>query len=70
MVRMTKVTGETLLVAPPEIIAVERQGSVTRVRTRGGVEYLVVEMPEDILAQIDAWRRGVERETPPEFAAG
>lgn len=68
MVRLVKTTGETLLLAPPEIIAVERQGSVTRVRTRGGVEYLVVEMPEDVLTQIDAWRRGVERETVPPAA--
>ena len=70
MVRLLKISGETLLLAPPEIIAVEREASVTRVRTRGGIEYLVTEMPEDILAQIDAWRRGVEREAPREFAAG
>ena len=70
MIRMVKITGETLLVAPPEVITVEREGSVTRVILRGGREYLVTEMPEDILVQIDAWRRGVEREVPPEFGTG
>jgi len=69
VLRLTKTTGETLLLAPPEVIAVEREGSVTRVKVRGGTEYLVMEMPEDILVQIDAWRRGVEREAPPELAA-
>jgi len=70
MIRLVKITGESLMVAPPEVIVIEREGSVTRVILRGGREYLVTEMPEDILTQIDAWRRGVEREAPPEFAAG
>ena len=65
MLRLTKTSGETLLLSPPEVIAVERSGSVTVVRTRDHVTYAVVEMPEDILTQIEAWRRGVESETPP-----
>lgn len=68
MVRLVKTTGETLLLAPPEIIAVERSGSVTVVRTRDAGMHVVVEMPEDVLTQIDAWRRGVERETVPPAA--
>jgi len=65
VLRLTKTTGETLLLSPPGVIAIERNGSVTVVRTRDAGLYVVVEMPEDILTQIDAWRRGLERETPP-----
>ena len=67
MIKLTKGTGETLLVAPPEIIAIERDGTVTRVMTRTEREYLVMEMPEDVLVQVDAWRRKVEPEVPGEF---
>ncbi len=67
MVKVTKATGEALAISPPEIVAVERDGTVTRVYTRNGREYLVMEMPEDVLIQVDAWRRGVERELPGEL---
>ena len=65
MLRLTKTSGETLLLSPPEVIAIERSGSVTIVRCRDHGIHVVVEMPEDVLTQIEAWRRGVESETPP-----
>lgn len=65
MLRLMKHTGETLLIAPPDVIWLERAGGVTLLRTRDGQVAIVMETPEDILLMIEEWRRGLT----PEVAA-
>lgn len=60
MIKLMKVSGEVLMIAPPQIVWIERSGGVTVVRTSDGQVAVVVEPPEDILLMIEEWRRGVQ----------
>ena len=64
MLRMTKITGETIMIAPTEVTYLERAGGMTIVRTRDGQVTAVLETPEDILLMIEEWRRGLTPELP------
>jgi sRNA-binding carbon storage regulator CsrA len=64
VLKLTKMTGETLMIAPTEVTYLERAGGMTIVRTRDGQVTAVLETPEDILIMIEEWRRGLTPAVP------
>jgi hypothetical protein len=64
MLKLTKVTGETVMIAPPEVTYLERAGGMTILRTRDGQVIAILETPEDVLLMIEEWRRGLTPAVP------
>lgn len=60
MLKLMKLNGEVVAIAPPQIIWIERMGGATLIRTADGQVTVVVESPEDIMVMIEEWRRGLE----------
>jgi len=64
VLKLTKLTGEQLFLSAEAITEIEREGSVTRIRTRWGREYLVMDLPEDIYKQIQELKSPPAAELP------
>jgi len=54
MIKLMKLDGSDVLLDPRTITRVEREGSVTRVRTGMGSEVLVVQSPSEVEEMINA----------------